>query len=309
MDNKLHLEFWRTRKGLSQTQLAKLMNLIWAKKDARDTKHYSTDMISRMERNPDAVTFSDLLVIQEALGVSAEQLMDSKYIPPKRLKVKNTWNRVVNVRKWGEELIEACPDEEIALKLKALVRNATRKPKIAFLGRPDAGKTTLISLILGEDGKWLPIGWAPETSAVCHIRHIGDRPEWAGHDKVLVFRDLDDDPFDVDGIFNDPNSEKYCEEHRIDAGGYDLLQTYASHNGKANSEEISAIVIFSDAPILKNCDLMDLPGFNPEGVTGKGEDAAAEDLFDSRDSMLSSKAIRYADAVVYMSIANSFCYG
>jgi ribosome biogenesis GTPase A len=51
-----------------------------------------------------------------------------------------------------------------------------KKPKVAFLGRSDAGKSSIINSLLGVDK--MPVSWTPVTSIVVYIKHIEDRPAY-----------------------------------------------------------------------------------------------------------------------------------
>lgn len=304
----MNLEAWRKAKGLSQAALAELMNAVWANNNPDDQNHYAVDKIARMEKNTDSIAYVDLPIIMQALGISADQLLSANYVPPHMPKVKDNWHRINSIRNNLFNSLEECPDI-IKEEVKTLIKEGTRKLCIAFLGRPDAGKSTLLNLLLEQKEGWLPTGWSPETSAVCYIKHIMDRPKWINDATVIVFKDSSEGAFNIKVLDEDDNGECRCKEDILVSGGYDLLSEYASHSGSHSGDEIGAIIIYVDAPVLLNCDFVDLPGFNPAGISYKNENPTCEDVYDSRDSMLGIATGQSADAMVYMSIANSFCYG
>ncbi len=304
----MNLEAWRKAKGLSQAALSELMNAIWANNNPDDQNHYAVDKIARMEKNTDNIAYVDLPIIMQALGISADQLLSANYVPPHMPPINDNWQKINAFRNNVFNSLKDCPDI-IKEEVKILIKEVTRKSCIAFLGRPDAGKSTLLNLLLEQKEGWLPTGWSPETSAVCYMKHIMDRPKWIKDATVIVFKDSGEGAFDIELLDEGDNGECRCREDILVSGGYELLSEYASHSGSHSEDEIGAIIIYVDAPVLLNCDFVDLPGFNPEGISYKNEDPICEDVYDSRDSMLSITTGQSADAVVYMSIANSFCYG
>ena len=166
-----------------------------------------------------------------------------------------------------------------------------RKPKISFAGQTDTGKSTLINCLLGSDN--LPAKWTPTTSIAVYIKHISDRPSFMT-ENVWVFRNDGEIIWD-DNKYQD---QAYCESLVIAKGDLDLLETLGTHHEDENKLASSAVV-FLDSDILKNCDIVDLPGF-----------AAA----DQKDNVIHQFVAlggvgRLVDVLIYLSRANGFMQG
>lgn len=163
-------------------------------------------------------------------------------------------------------------------------RTKTPKPKIAFLGRSNAGKSTMINSFLGV--KLLPTSWNPTTSAILYVKHIEDRPAFI-ENSVCFFKK-------GDGINEWDESKLYDKAHYdewlLENGSIELITTLGTHLENNNPEHIGAAVVFIDCPLLKGCDLLDTPGL----TMGMEEDVAN-----------STRAVDLADAYVYLYPANA----
>ena len=146
----------------------------------------------------------------------------------------------------------------------------------------------MINALLGENK--LPTSWTPVTSIIVYIKHTEDRPKFIT-DELWVFgkddqgRDWDDSRL---------QDEAYTTSHKIAGGNAELLSSYGTGTGKKYQELTEAIgsaVLFVDSPILKNCDILDVPGF----TGGRPCDVKAAEI-----------ASRKADVLIYLSQANSF---
>jgi GTPase SAR1 family protein len=159
------------------------------------------------------------------------------------------------------------------------------KPKIAVVGHSDVGKSKLINSILGIEK--MPTAWTPTTSITVYIKHINDRPGFI-EEEAWVFRASWDETRLKD--------EDYCREWKLAGGNADLLIDYGTRQGDMYGQnDAGAAVIFVDSDILKDCDVIDLPGF---GTGDRVEDDA-----------MTLKAKEYADIVIYMSHAGQFMRG
>lgn len=248
-----------------------------------------------IERGKAQVPFSIIPIICELLGITLKEL-DSYELPKVRgIKTKDEWK---NLKITKNNLIDYINksinvDEEFKpfiKELEACIKTSIVKPKIAFAGKSDSGKSTLINSILGLEK--MPAKWTPTTSIVVHIKHIDDRPEYI-KDEVCIFRDN----VDGQGAWNDKelDNKEYCERYLIAKGDIGLLSSFGIHqNENKNSVVAGSAVVFLDSDILKNCDLMDLPGF------GTGSHIQDDDM--------TFKAKQQADILIYMSVANSFLH-
>lgn len=260
-----NLERLRRNLRMTQTQYAELMNQ--ADESVRETceepeklenrskEPYKTITISRMENKADLLSGVDWLTYKNALGLTDEQLVELIRVsygltkPEKKvgpLEMENTQEERDKYRKKLDDLAGKAGSDSLERYVKRYTKARLSKPKIAFVGASNAGKTTIIASLLGNDadGRWLPTSWQRETNAVCLIRHMDDRPQ-GNSSRVLAFEKYED--------IESGNAP-------LETGGYELLEKYTSHS-KAPKTSAEALLIYSDAPILKNCDLIDMPGY------------------------------------------------
>ncbi len=302
----------RERKGLSQTELAAALNKKWVETHPGDEQHFNMDMIIRMERDPNRISLDVMGAIIQVFGTTYDQLLNPVVSRLEVPHVNNTWGRVQTIKDKLNASIEdflKTPRDSVQTSAVESLRNlsmvATRKAKIACIGRPDSGKSRTLNTLLGKD--ILPTNWTPTTSAFILLKHISDRPEFAGNDTVFVFKDQDMENMRPDDLMEERFFESWC----MARGDYDLIKQYGMHDDDGEEALVGAIIVYVGSNILENCDLIDLPGFNPQAVLGEKDQGEAEvdDIYDSRDSMISARASQQADGFIYLSIANSFLYG
>lgn len=339
----VNLKEMRERKGLTQQQLADMLNAKWAEIYPGDKQHFTVGKIVTMEKDSDELTKKELQVIAPIFGVTADQLLEIEPLHLSAPQVKNNWGRIENIKKHIDVCIQARTPKYLAethpkelTKLKALKKQITRKPKIACVGQPDSGKSRTLNTLIGKD--ILPTDFTPTTSTIVYIKHISDKPPYWGNDTVFVFADRMPDPaallpstgispavlpsmlptppvkqevWDPDRI----DEEEYCRRWRLASGDYSLIKDYGAHSGKYEAMNAGAIVVFADSSILQNCDLIDLPGFAPQSTLsqmGSETISTARTGADSgldRDTQLALSAIKRADGYIYLSPANQFLYG
>jgi len=145
-------------------------------------------------------------------------------------------------------------------------------------------KTRIANALLGTDV--LPCQYQPMTKVINFIRHSSDRPEGDREDVWILGKDKNGVPFDPARWAD----LKECEAHKVVAGSYDTLRKYGTRE-RTEQELATAAVVFFDAPILKSCTLVDLPGYG----SAEGDD---EDL--------AKKTTGMADILVYTSLAKRF---
>ncbi len=314
----------RLSKGLTRERTAQLMSEEYERRYPGQSNHYSADMILRMENDPDSMTRLDEKIWNAVFGNSISQDSDDKLVIPETkdnfeplLRLADELNGFADYRNGFDQCLDAGTEEEVRL----LSQRVRRKVKIKFIGHPDSGKTSLIAALIGEDGKHLPVGWTPETSCVCCIKSVADRPAWAGNDRVIVFNSVNvktsehesEKPKSIDELIDacSRGDEEFRSRCIVKSGGWDILADYTSHSRREElgiddiTDDADAIVAYSDASLLKNCDIVDLPGYNPHGTSKLG----GEEEFDSNDSMLAVNEMRNADAIVIMCNAGNFLYG
>jgi len=164
--------------------------------------------------------------------------------------------------------------------------NTLRKPRISFAGQSDTGKSTLINALLGAEK--MPAKWTPTTSIVVHIKHVDDRPAFISED-VWIFGKKTGELWDDTKL----DDEEYCKEFLIAKGDFTLLSDFGTHQGeKENQQLASSAVAFIESPLLKNCDILDLPGF-----AATAEDDALH-RFNTQENV--------TDILLYLSRSNGF---
>lgn len=275
--------------------------------------NFSIDKLTRFENKNILPSGEILIELTRIYGCSLDELLGLKsftsIIPEFVTNMENGWSRVSNTRKIIEDyiltksLIDCSP--EIYNQLKVLLMAGIRKPVIAVVGSPDAGKTTLISMLINKN--ILPSKHQPVTAAITQIKHISDKHEFMEHNNVLILRENESDPWTA----SKANDEEYCKNNVHKMGDYSLINQYGVHDPDSNDEaanDVGAVIIYVDSPILQNCDLLDLPGFNPS-ITSNQSDTEDFEYKESRDTKLNRTASNQADAYIYMCVANHFMYG
>lgn len=203
--------------------------------------------------------------------------------------IKNGWLSIYDLEcKLSRFLItyRSSIDSEFLLNL---LKKMIRKPRIAFVGHSDVGKSTLINTLLGSNT--LPVSWTPTTSIIVYVKHIKDKPSYIKGDVAIFHADESDKLWDDTKL----SEREYTESYLITTGDYSLLKEYGARQG-SKFEDTNAVsaVVFVDSDILNNCDLVDLPGYG----TGDRE---------ADDSLLTK--MRGIDILVYMSTASQFMQG
>lgn len=251
--------------------------------------------ISRWEKEPDSIPYQIIQRILEKTGASFEELTGWKKPIPEPLRVYNTWSQVdftkmtmMNyILKEMEEL--NLPEDIMEMYVNDLnlgIVSSLIKPKVAIVGRSDTGKSTLINALLGSAK--LPTAWTPTTSIAVYLKHIDDRPNFI-EDDVWMFADC----LETETMWDERNlnNEEYCRSWKIAAGGVDILRSFGTRQGEDYDKSAGSAVVFIDAPILKTCDVIDLPGFGTE---------------EDKDDNITFAASQKADIVIYLSQANGF---
>ncbi len=297
-NDKRNAQSIREAKGLTQ---AETVNTINCKLPPNDK--ITVDMLTRFENGKTMLSFTHLTVLKNFYGCSYEDLLGDAPPELEALDVENNWKFLSETEKKIKEYIEIKElinnDPDLCKQILKLVNAETKKPIIAVIGRPDAGKTTIIIEVTGKE--YFPAQYQPTTSVIIHIRHINDKPDWMENNLVLIIKEDDKNDLYTPEKANDKD---YCEKHLMACGDYTLLTKFGVHSKEDDrSSEIGAVVVYIDSPILENCDLVDLPGFDSLGVISSDKEV------DSRDSEISNRARKFADGYIYLCSATNFMYG
>lgn len=242
-----------------------------------------------------SMSFQEIQQILEKTGVSYEEFIEWEKPSPKPLDIKDTWKTTdFTKRSLSDYIFNALgerkiPDEyrkKYVENLQKGITNISIKPKVALVGRSDTGKSTLINTLLGTDK--MPVAWTPTTSIAVYIKHISDKPDFITEDVWIFTNQIGtENLWDARKLYD----EAYCRSWKIGAGGIDILRSFGTRQGDNYDQEAGAAVVFLDAPILKNCDIVDLPGFGTETES---------------DDNITFTAVQKADVVLYLSQANGF---
>ena len=169
-------------------------------------------------------------------------------------------------------------------------KELARKPRIGIVGHFDTGKSRLINTLIGQDV--LPTGHQPETSLICMVRHNSDRPDWMNEDPEAMNRNVfvmkaearvesDRKRFDFDDLDNKDGFQSFL----CMSGGLDVLKDFGTHSGRGAVDAVNrnmfAALVYVDAPILTNCDILDFPGYsNSDEDSQKAEFAKKKRMLD-----------------------------
>ncbi len=305
---KFDLKTLRERKGMTAEEFAQALTRCWNESYPQDPRSFTMDMVIRMEKRPGRIDADTMDLICKIYGMTYEQLRQPPHLHLEPPEIKDNWQEV---SRWKEQLEKDMENLPAAVKEKykpalkeyrGLLAQSTRKLKIALEGHPDAGKSTMLNQLIGKE--IIPTNWTPTTSSVAIVKDIQDRPKWFAPNTVAVLRDgADWDCFDAE----DEDTVQEREEAILAKGDYSLIAEYGAHDGAHAEESVGCILVYVDSPLLRNCDFVDLPGFNPLG-SGPVQDRTVNDPL-TRDTMLSSQALDKVAGLIYLSPANSYLYG
>ena len=251
--------------------------------------------ISRWEKDPNSIPYTIIQTIMEKTGASFEEVTGWKKPIPNPLEVKDTWEKADFTK---HTLVEYISDalskmnlseeyrSEYVDDLTSVISSSIVKPKIAIVGRSDTGKSTMINALLGA--KKMPTSWTPTTSIAVFIKHISERPSFIEEDAWVFANQVGNETMWDETKLND---EDYCRKWKIGAGNADTIRSFGSRQGENYNKEAGAAVLFVDAPILKNCEIIDLPGFGTETES---------------DDNITFSTSKTADIIIYLSHSQAF---
>jgi transcriptional regulator with XRE-family HTH domain len=274
--------FYQDKLKLSQAEFAERIGV--SQKD-----------ISQWENDANLLTVPILQKIAENTSTDFNTLLAYKKPVIEPLKVTPTWNKAEFTKKTLLDYISLGIDkmslsDEIRVSyiddLKKGIEATLVKPQITIVGRSDTGKSTMINALLGIEK--MPTSWTPTTSIAVYIKHIADKPSFIKND-VWVFANH----YDGEDLWNERRlyDEAYCQNWKVAEGDVEILRSFGTRQGDNSNKNAGSAVVFIDAPVLENCDIVDLPGFGTETES---------------DDSITFKATQRADIIIYLSQANGF---
>ena len=284
----------RENAGMSQVKVASILGISEAE-------------VSLYEQQPDKVPMGLLVKwLQQICGVDIITAMSAAAPPLKGIDPGTPYAELYRRLNLLNQYIDAAPSVDTLHlptqlstpnKLKQQLKLYAQKPNVVLIGGFDAGKSHMANALLGS--KNLPVGYQPATRVITFIRHVEDRPEWFKEEDVLIVNEefwLKDEKGKqiIDLLLLD--DQERCEQYCLQAGSFDILQKYGVHG---SNEDIAAhaAVVYMDSPLLRGCNLIDLPGYS---------DKPDED---SKDVEKANSAAQLADVLLYASPAKGHING
>lgn len=286
----------REERGLTQSQLADALNNNKIKSE--DTKEVSQEMISRYEKDSDD---APLWFIRRLTKFTGENQIDIRN-DLKELEVDDYLFKKKTLLKGVKEIIEKqkslkkmngenSDGEESKITLKNLedcIFSLEKKPRVAFIGNSDTGKSSTINNLLGKN--ILPAQWQPHTSIAIFIKHYEDKPNYIKNDVTIFKPSFEGEIFKIDKI----NDESYYKNWSLEAGNYNILEEYGVRDENGNCKDYGGAVIYVNSAILKNLEIIDLPGFNTDRI---------------EDDLIYKEEVVHADITIFLSRINGFIDG
>lgn len=274
-------DFRENKLKMTQAELAQLIDM-------------RQDAVSRMEQKPETISLEVLQKLAMRTGMTLDQLVNYEKPIPKPLSINNTWKNAGIVKtellQYIKKYLEANKDinsteyKTYIDTIESIIKISIKKPKVVFMGRSDAGKSSIINALIGKHK--LPTSWSPTSSITVYIKHINDRPSFI-EDELWIFKSEEGKEWNDSRL----DDEEYCREWKIASGSADMLNNYGIRQGENYEANIGSAVLFIDSDILANCDILDTPGF-----TGGIES----------DNAQANKAKSKADVLVYLSPSMGF---
>lgn len=299
-NNSFDLKNFRTTIGWTQKKLADKLGVGQSTITSWESNSGSIPFNSMLEiANVTGYKLADLLSYGEKLTLQDNDFLINEESTEKRNELVRKFSFLISKMKELKIVSSDYPEYKKAVigleKISQAARIENRKLNIAFLGKSDAGKSTMINTLLGMEIS--PSQWQPATSAVIKIVHIDDKPNYIGDNNTIIVRTEKDEGFISADILCDRN---FAEKHIIDQGTYSLISEYGLHNSDDEIDENSMDTIFTfvDAPLLKVINIIDTPGI-----------ATGEHTKGKKDTKASENTRSEADAVVYLSVSNQFLQG
>lgn len=288
----IFLREYREKAGMSQAEIANILGI-------------SKTQVNLYEQAPETLTTGLLMRWLQILEVDMATVMTVPTPPLKAVDAGTPYAELHHRLNLLNQYVDAAspvdtldlPTQSATPKdLKKQLKLYKQKPNVVLTGGFDAGKSHMANALLGSTN--LPVGYQPATRVITFIRHVEDRPEWFKQN-VLIFEEdfwlKDEKGKQLIDLQNLDNKER-CEQYCLQSGSFDILQRYGVH-GSNEDVAAHAAVIYMASPILKACNLIDLPGYSDQPDE------------QSKDFEKANSAAQIADVLLYASPAKGHING
>lgn len=291
---------------MSQQELAEIMGV-------------SSDQISRWEQLEDVsenIPARPLHRLSNYLGISMEDLMNWSPEESSNLfqtgfgdpLAEHTKRAAILENHVGGRLRELVEESrrdgmtstlDLADQLRLVQSEVLHRPLIALVGAFDSGKSSMANIML--DANTIPVAWQPLTAAPVLLRHQERRPSaLPPDDRVFLIFPHDRAAKPTQFEFRRIDDPDYMARWHIEPANDKDLREYTTRQSRMSREERAvSVLILSDAPVLRYCDIVDTPGF----------DAGLEDGLSDQDAETAESVTREADGFILMSKMNGFLAG
>lgn len=269
--------------------------LKWSYEEFAEKLGVEVSTVQYLEENSDKINLQMIQKLIDITGLKMDEIFAYEKPKVKRVEPDYTWEAVDFTKKsiinYINKKLEECIISEDNRKkyiegMEDGLNKTWIKPCISIVGRSDTGKSTLINTLIGSEK--MPTSWTPTTAIAVYIKHKDDKPDFIESDTWIFADQIDNEVmWDVKRI----NDREYCERWKVAQGEVEILRTYGIRQGGMGVNKAGAAVVFLDAPILKNCDIVDLPGFGTKA---------------EKDDRLTKIVVPQTDILIYLSQANGF---
>lgn len=153
--------------------------------------------------------------------------------------------------------------QEFAERSLALVKNASRKPIMGFVGNFDQGKSSVINSLTSLQA--MPERMSP-TSRLCTLsRDISDRPVWHPEDGSCYKDKVDGLAFNFSLIDDKSQHEKF----KVVSGDKNTIRNVSDHDYSDSVEhfdEARHAVLYVNSSLTRAVDIIDTPGFDNDDL-------------------------------------------
>ena len=214
--------FRRDKLKMKQSELAMLLGVrqdtISRIENKQKEQREQSGGDSSIGSDPTLIPLDLLIKLADKTGQTLDQLISYKKPGVDALRVDPTWANVDYMKHTIVDYISKFADSytdaegtnyiEKISDLQTTVNTTIRKPKVVFLGRSDAGQSTMINALIGKEK--MPTSWTPTTSIIVYIKHIDDRPAYI-EEELWLFKRGNVDNWDDTKL----DDEAYCREWKL----------------------------------------------------------------------------------------------